>query len=247
VANPEFKDHFSKQAADYAKFRPRYPEELFRWLGSVAPARESAWDCATGNGQAAVELAEVFERVIATDASEQQVARAEANARVEYRVASAEQSGLDAQSVDLITVAQALQWFDLNRFYAEVRRVLKPGGIIAAWAYKLATVEPAIDVVVNRYYSDVVGKYWPAERVLVEKFEELPFAFEEMGVPQFEMVAEWTVERMLGYLRTWSATQRFRAAEKRDPLEEIEGELRTAWGNEGRQVIWPLTMRVGRV
>jgi ubiquinone/menaquinone biosynthesis C-methylase UbiE len=247
VANPEFKDHFSKQAADYAKFRPRYPEELFRWLGSVAPARESAWDCATGNGQAAVELAEVFERVIATDASEQQVARAEANARVEYRVASAEQSGLDAQSVDLITVAQALHWFDLNRFYAEVRRVLKPGGIIAAWAYKLATVEPAIDVVVNRYYSDVVGKYWPAERVLVEKFEELPFAFEEMGVPQFEMVAEWTVERMLGYLRTWSATQRFRAAEKRDPLEEIEGELRTAWGNEGRQVIWPLTMRVGRV
>lgn len=247
MANPEFKDHFSKQAADYAKFRPRYPEELFRWLGSVAPARESAWDCATGNGQAAVELAEVFERVIATDASEQQVARAEANARVEYRVASAEQSGLDAQSVDLITVAQALHWFDLNRFYAEVRRVLKPGGIIAAWAYKLATVEPAIDVVVNRYYSDVVGKYWPAERVLVEKFEELPFAFEEMGVPQFEMVAEWTVERMLGYLRTWSATQRFRAAEKRDPLEEIEGELRTAWGNEGRQVIWPLTMRVGRV
>lgn len=247
MANPEFKDHFSRQASEYAKFRPRYPEELFRWLGSVASARKSAWDCATGNGQAAVELAKVFDRVIATDASEEQLARAEANARVEYRVASAEQSRLDPQSVDLVTVAQALHWFDLNRFYAEVRRVLKPGGVFAAWAYKLATVEPAIDVVVNRYYSDVVGKYWPAERVLVEKFEELPFAFEEIGVPQFEMVAEWTVERLLGYLRTWSATQRFRAAEKRDPLEEIEGELRAAWGEDVRQVIWPLTVKAGKL
>jgi SAM-dependent methyltransferase len=216
-------------------------------LASISPANDLAWDCATGNGQAAVGLAAVFDRVIATDASEEQLARAEANARVEYRVASAEQSRLDPQSVDLVTVAQALHWFDLDRFYAEVRRVLKPGGVFAAWAYKLARVEPAIDLVVNRYYSDVVGKYWPAERMLVEKFEELPFAFQEIGVPQFEMVVEWTVERLLGYLRTWSATQRFRAAEKRNPLEEIEGELRTAWGNEGRRVIWPLTMRVGRV
>jgi SAM-dependent methyltransferase len=216
-------------------------------LASISPANDLAWDCATGNGQAAVELAKVFDRVIATDASEKQVARAEANARVEYGVASAEQSRLDPQSVDLVTVAQALHWFDLDRFYAEVRRVLKPGGVFAAWAYKLATVEPAIDVIVNRYYSDVVGKYWPAERVLVEKFEELPFAFDEIGVPQFEMVVEWTVERLLGYLRTWSSTQRFMAAERRDPLEEIEGELRAAWGEDVRRVVWPLTVRVGKV
>jgi ubiquinone/menaquinone biosynthesis C-methylase UbiE len=245
--NAEFKDHFSKQAADYAKFRPRYPKELFRWLGSVAPSTQLAWDCATGNGQAAVEVAEIFRSVIATDASEKQIANAERHPRIEYRVATAEDSGLESGSVDLITVAQALHWFDLERFYAEVRRVLKPRGVIAATAYKLAKVSPAIDRIVNRYYSEIVGPYWPAERVLVEKFEELPFAFPGMETPRFEMVAEWNVEHLLGYLRTWSATQRFMAAEKRDPLEEIEGELREAWDDTVRRVVWPLTVRVGRL
>lgn len=243
----DFKDHFSRQAAEYAKFRPWYPKELFRWLASVAPGTELAWDCATGNGQAAVELADQFEHVIATDASEKQVANAEPHSRVQYRVAPAEKCGLGSKSADLVTVAQALQWFDLERFYAEVRRVLKPHGVFAAWAYKLATVEQEIDAVVNRYYSNVVGKYWPPERVLVEKFEELPFAFEQMETPYFEMAAQWTVEHLLGYLRTWSATQRFMAAEQRDPLEKIEIELCAAWGEESRRVIWPLTVRVGRV
>lgn len=242
-----FKDHFSKQAADYAKFRPRYPKELFRWLQSISPSNELAWDCATGSGQAAVELAEVFQRVIATDASEKQVANAEPQARVEYRVATAQESGLESGSVDLITVAQALHWFDLPRFYTEVGRVLKPRGIIAAWAYKLATVAPEIDAVVNRYYSEVVGDYWPAERVLVEKFEELPFTFTEVAPLQFEMVADWKVEHLLGYLRTWSATQRFMAAKEKDPLREVENELRTAWSAGVRQVVWPLTVRVGQL
>jgi ubiquinone/menaquinone biosynthesis C-methylase UbiE len=221
--------------------------ELFRWLGSVAPSTHLAWDCATGNGQAAGELAKVFDCVIATDASEKQVASAEANSRVKYGVAPAEQSGLDAGSVDLVTVAQALHWFDLDRFYAEVRRILKPKGILAAWAYKLATVSPAIDAIVNHYYSDVVGPYWPAERVLVEKFEELPFAFEQMAAPPFEMAADWEAEQLLGYLRTWSATQRFMTAERHDPLEKIEGELREAWGEDTHRVVWPLTVRVGRL
>ena len=213
----------------------------------MAPGTELAWDCATGNGQAAVALADEFERVIATDASEEQVENAKPRPRVQYRVAPAEESGLESNSVDLVTVAQALHWFDLERFCGEARRVLKPQGIVAAWAYKLATVEPAIDVVVNRYYSDIVGKYWPAERALVEKFEKLPFAFEQIETPRFEMVAEWTVEYLLGYLRTWSATQRFMAANQRDPLEEIEGELREAWEEKARRVVWPLTVRVGRV
>jgi SAM-dependent methyltransferase len=242
-----FKDHFSKQAADYAKFRPRYPKELFRWLGSVAPANELAWDCATGSGQAAVELANVFEQVIATDASEKQIGNAERHPRVEYRVATAEESGLEPQTVDLITVAQALHWFDLACFEAEARRAAKFGGIVAAWAYKLATVSPAIDAIVGRYYSDVVGSYWPAERVLVEKFEDLPFGFERIETPSFEMRAEWKVEQLLGYLGTWSATQRFMAAEQRDPLEEMEAELREAWGEDVRRVVWPLTVRAGRV
>jgi ubiquinone/menaquinone biosynthesis C-methylase UbiE len=215
-------------------------------LASVAPGAELAWDCATGNGQAAVELAELFERVIATDASETQVGHAEAHRGVEYRVAPAEQSGLVSNTIDLITVAQALHWFDLERFYAEARRVLKPQGVVAAWAYKLATVSEKIDAAITHYYSDVVGVYWPAERVLVEKFEELAFPFAEIATPAFEMVAEWNVEHLVGYLRTWSATQRFMAERKRDPLEEVEDELREAWGDEVRRIAWPLTVRAGR-
>jgi ubiquinone/menaquinone biosynthesis C-methylase UbiE len=205
------------------------------------------WDCATGSGQAAVELANVFEQVIATDASGKQVANAEQHPRVEYRIATAEESGLESNTADLITVAQALHWFDLARFEAEARRVAKAAGIVAAWAYKFATVSPAIDALVSRYYSDIVGSYWPAERVLVEKFEELPFRFEGIETPPFEMMAEWKVEQLLGYLGTWSATQRFMVAEQRDPLEQIEEELRAAWGENVRRVVWPLTVRVGRV
>jgi len=249
VKEDGFKDHFSAQAADYAKFRPRYPDELFRYLATVAPGNELAWDCATGNGQAAVALADVFERVIATDASEKQIDNAEAHQRVDYRVAPAEESGIESKTVDLITVAQALHWFDLEQFDAEARRVLRSQGIVAAWAYKLARVEPAIDSVVNHYYSEVVGACWPAERVLVEKFEELPFSFQEIVAPPFEMVAEWDAGHLIGYLRTWSATQRFVAENRRDPLKEIQEELRTAWGEaeQLRRVVWPLTVRVGRV
>jgi ubiquinone/menaquinone biosynthesis C-methylase UbiE len=242
-----FKDHFSRQAADYAKFRPRYPSELFEYLGTVAQSRTLAWDCATGNGQAAVELAEVFDRVIATDASEKQIANAQPHARVEYRVAPAENSGLQSETVDLIMVAQALHWFDLHLFYAEARRVLKPDGVLAASAYNLLKSEPAIEEVVNRYYYQVVGPFWPPERELVEKFEKLPFPFPEIKTPSFEMVAQWNLEHLVGFLRSWSATQRFIAAIGRNPLEEIADELRDAWGDarQTRRVIWPVTLRVG--
>ena len=197
-----FKDHFSKQAADYAKFRPRYPRELFEYLGSVAPSRALAWDCATGNGQAAVELAKVFDRVIATDASEKQIANAGLHERVEYRMASAEESGLESGTIDLIMVAQALHWFDLGSFYAEVRRVLKNNGVFAASAYNLLHVEPAIDEVVNRYYYEVVGPFWPPERKLVEQFADLPFPFHKVDAPKFEMTAQWDLDHLLGYLQT---------------------------------------------
>jgi ubiquinone/menaquinone biosynthesis C-methylase UbiE len=242
-----FKDHFSKQASDYAKFRPRYPRKLFKYLGSVAPGRTLVWDCATGNGQAALELAEVFDRVIATDASEKQIANAQPDARVEYRVAPAENSGLESGTVDLIMVAQALHWFDLPRFYDEARRVLKPHGVLAASAYNLLTIAPAIDEVVNRYYFEVVGRFWPPERELVEKFGQLPFPFPEIVAPAFEMIAQWNLAHLIGYLRSWSATQRFIAANDCDPLEIIAGDLGAAWGDaeQTRRVLWPLTLRVG--
>jgi SAM-dependent methyltransferase len=243
-----FKDHFSKQAAGYAKFRPRYPQELFDYLGSIAPSREIAWDCGTGNGQAAVGLASVFDRVIATDASEKQIANAQSHETVEYRIAPAENSGIGSETIDVIMVAQALHWFDLNRFYAEARRVLKSDGVLAASAYNLLHIEPAIDEVVNRYYYEVVGPFWPPERRLVEQFADLPFPFQEIDLPQFEMTASWNLDHLLGYLRTWSSTQRFIAAKGEDPLEQITDDLRSAWGKPGqtRSITWPLIMRIGR-
>jgi SAM-dependent methyltransferase len=242
-----FKDHFSKQAADYVKFRPRYPQKLFDYLGSIAPSRQFAWDCGTGNGQAAVGLASVFDRVIATDASEKQIANAQSRKLVDYRVAPAENSGIESETLDLIMVAQALHWFDLGRFYAEARRVLKPDGILAASAYNLLRVEPVIDEVVNRYYYEVVGPFWPAERKLVEHFADLSFPFREIGPPKFEMTAQWNLDHLLGYLQTWSSTQRFIAAKGTDPLEQIIDELRTAWGDsqQTRNVTWPLVLRIG--
>jgi ubiquinone/menaquinone biosynthesis C-methylase UbiE len=242
-----FKDHFSAQASDYAKFRPGYPSELFEYLGSVAPSRTLAWDCATGNGQAAVELAEVFDRVIATDASEKQITNAQRYVRVEYRVATAENSSLQSGTVDLIMVAQALHWFDLPRFYEEARRVLKTDGVFAASAYLFAQIEPAIDAVVKYYYSEVVGSFWAPERKLVENFAEILFPFQKIDAPKFEMTAQWNLDQLVGYLRTWSATQRFIAATQRDPLDEIAHELRDAWGtpSQPRQVVWPLTLLVG--
>ena len=168
-----FKDHFSKHAADYAKFRPRYPQELFAYLGSIAPSRQLAWDCGTGNGQAAVGLASVFDRVIATDASETQIANAQSHERMAFRVAHADNSGIASETIDLIMVAQALHWFDLDRFYAEARRVLKNNGVCAASAYNLLHVEPAIDEVVNRYYYEVVG---PSGRPSASLLNNLPIS-----------------------------------------------------------------------
>src|SRR5437870_12319458 len=192
-----FKDHFSKQAAGYAKFRPRYPQQLFDYLGSIAPSRQLAWDCGTGNGQAAIGLASLFDRVIATDASAKQIAKADPHERVEYRVAPAENSGIESETIDLIMVAQALHWFDLPRFYEESRRALKANGVLASSAYNLLHIEPAIDEVVNRYYFEVVGLFWPPERALVEKFEELPFPFPEIKTPSFEMIAQWNLEHLV--------------------------------------------------
>ena len=242
-----FKDHFSKQAAGYAKFRPRYPQKLFGYLGSIAPSRQLAWDCGTGNGQAAVGLASVFDRVIATDASEKQIANAQSHKTVEYRVAPAENSGIESETLDLIMVAQALHWFDLDRFYAEAQRVLKSEGIFAASAYNLLHINPTVDEVVNRYYYEIVGPFWPHERKLVERFDELPFPLPQIDPPKFEMTAQWNLDHLGGYLRTWSSTQRFIAANASDPLEQIMDELRDAWDDAGqtRNVTWPLILRVG--
>jgi SAM-dependent methyltransferase len=193
-------------------------------------------------------LASVFDRVIATDASEKQIANAQSHETVQYRVAPAENSGIGSETIDLIMVAQALHWFDLDRFYAEARRVLKPDGILAASAYNLLHIQPVIDAIVDRYYYEVVGPFWPPERELVEQFASLSFPFHEIDAPHFEMTVRWNLDHLLGYLRTWSSTQRFIAAKGSDPLEQIMDELPSAWGNpeQTRSVTWPLIVRIGR-
>lgn len=242
-----FQDHFSKQAADYAKFRPRYPREMFEFLGTIAPSRDLACDCATGNGQAAVELANVFSQVIATDASESQIRNAEPHPRVEYRVARAEESGLGTDSFDLVMVAQALHWLNRDRFYPEMGRMLKKNGLFAASAYNLLRTDRPIKEIIRRYYYDIVGPYWPPERALIEQFVKIPFPFPEVKTPEFEIVAEWDLQHLMGYLWSWSSTQRFVAATNRNPLDQIASELEKAWGgpHRAKRIAWPLVLRVG--
>ena len=245
-SGPGFKDHFSAQSAGYARHRPHYPRELFAFLAGVG-GRHLAWDCATGNGQAAIALAAYFDRVIATDASAAQIDAAIAHPGVSYRVASAEASGLEAASVDLVTVGQALHWFDTARFFAEASRVLVPDGCVAAWCYELCTVSPRCDAVVERLYTDITGPFWPPERRLIEeRYAGIDFPGTPVEAPAFEMSAQWTADDMLGYLRTWSACQRYQRRHGHDPVELVEDELRKAWGTDRRTVRWPLTVRLSR-
>ena len=243
-----FKDYFSEQAADYARYRPEYPKELFAYLSSLTRAHQRAWDCATGSGQAAIGLAEFFDRVIASDASEKQIARATKSHRVEYRVAPAEQSGLNAHTIDLIAVAQALHWFDLDAFFTEAGRVLKPAGVLAVWCYNLLEIASEIDAIINRFYSEILGPYWPPERKIVESgYQIIAFPYAELQPPQLKMKAHWSLVHLIGYLRTWSATRAFMGATRTDPIALIMSDLSAAWGEPQRHrlVSWPLTMRVG--
>lgn len=244
-----FKDHFSRQAADYAKFRPQYPRALFAWIAAQAANHELAVDCATGSGQAAVGLTEFFRQVIALDASTKQIQSAQPHPRVEYRVATAEATGLPDNSCDAVTVAQALHWFELELFYAEMNRVLKPGGVLAVWAYNYLRLSPEVDAVLRRYHDEIVGPFWPPERKLVgHGYRDLPFPFEEISAPDFWIETTWTVAHLLGYLRTWSATQRYEAEKGSDPLALIENDLIARWGDPKaeRLGVWPLVVRLGR-
>ncbi len=244
-----FKDHFSTRSADYARFRPRYPAALFDWLAEQAPARELAWDVGTGSGQVAVELAERFARVVATDPSANQIAHADPHPGVEYRVEAAEQSSLEAHSVDLVTVAQALHWFDFPRFYAEARRVLKPGGLLAAWCYGLFRTGTEADDVLDDFY-DAMAPYWPPERRYIEEeYRAIPFPFPEATPPEFAMEAEWDLDEVLGYFGTWSAVQHCRTVTGRDPVAEVSTPLAAVWGSPRRRkaLKWPVHLRLGKV
>jgi ubiquinone/menaquinone biosynthesis C-methylase UbiE len=245
-----FKDHFSKVASGYAAFRPSYPAELFEWLAQVPSKRALAWDCACGNGQATTHLAQYFGRVIATDASEAQVSAAPRDLlNIEWRVATAEQSGIPDRTVDLVTVAQAVHWFDLPKFYEEVDRVLVPGGVVAIWCYGINDVEGrTINEIVRHFYSSVVGPFWPPERKLIESgYATLDFPYREIKTPEFNMETTWDLEQLLGYFRTWSATTRCIAEKKEDPINALRDDLLAHWGEPERKrlIRWPLSVRAG--
>jgi SAM-dependent methyltransferase len=245
-----FKDHFSGHAADYAAHRPTYPAALVDFLASVSPGRGLAWDVGCGSGQLSTALAGAFERVVATDASPQQVASAAPHPRVAYAVAPAEAGGLPGGAADLVVAAQAAHWFDLPAFYAEVRRVARPGGVVALVCYGVAEVDEALAPVVERFYRDVLGPYWPPERRHVEDgYRSLDFPFPELEAPPLAMSARWRLADLLGYVGTWSAFRAARRALGPGPGEAFARELGAAWGDPEapRAVTWPLGLRVGRV
>jgi SAM-dependent methyltransferase len=245
----KFKDHFSGHAVEYAEFRPRYPDKLFDYLASISPRHGLAWDCATGNGQAAVGLARHFDSVIATDASAQQIESAKPNDRINYRVAPAEASGIHSASADLILVAQALHWFDIDRFFTEAKRVLKEDGVLAISSYRVLEIAPEIDAIIWNFYRKTTGPFWPPERDLVETdYKDIKLPFAELAPIRFEMRERWNLHQLAGYLRTWSATQRFIAAQGFDPVDSLVEELRALWKNPERvrDMKWPLHLRVGR-
>lgn len=242
-----FKDHFSTQSASYARYRPRYPRALFEFLASLTSGHRRALDCATGSGQAAIALSEFYSEVIASDASQAQIAAAIRHPKVSYKVASAEHSGLANASVDLLTAGQAFHWFDEVSFMREAARVLRPDGVLAIWCYETCKVNDECDAIVERLYNDIVGEFWPAERMTIEEgYSGVVMPGTVVDAPPIEMSLNWRVADMLGYLRTWSACKRYELQHRSDPVAEIEQDLCRAWQDETRLVIWPLAIKVSR-
>lgn len=243
-----FQDHFSTQAKTYAAARPTYPPELFAALAKLSPGHALVWDAGAGNGQASVALAAHFTRVVATEPSAAQRAAAAAHPRVEYHEAAETATMLADGSVDLVTVAQAVHWFDRPKFYREVQRVLRPDGVVALWGYELSGITAEIDAAVLRFYRGPIGSYWPPERVHIENgYRSIEFPFAELSFPVATMELDWTLAQFAGYLRSWSAVVRYQKEKGIDPVTLLEAELAAWWGEGARRITWPLVGRVGRV
>lgn len=244
-----FANHFGPQSDRYVEARPRYPAAVFHYLAVVAGRTKLAWDCATGNGQAAIGLADRFARVVATDASEEMIARAIPHPRVEYKVTKYE-TGIPSHTASLVTVAQALHWLELDPFLCEARRVLVPEGVFAAWCYATCRIEEKIDEVIDHFYRVTIGSFWPPERKHTEDgYRSIALPLDEMVAPPFDLVEEWTLKQFLAYVRTWSGVQKCISVRGEEPIAAFEEAMRFKWSNPNlrRRVVWPMHFRIGQL
>jgi len=240
------KDNFSLQAKQYSQFRPSYPPEMIEYILSFVHNKGTALDVATGNGQVAVQLANDFDTVYATDISDKQLANAVQADNIIYKNEPAENTNFKNAQFDLITVAQAIHWFNFDVFYKEVYRILKPNGIFAALGYGLFYTNPHTDKIIKHFYHEIIGPYWDPERqYLDEDYKTIPFPFKEVEVKQFDNEFTWTLEQLTGYLETWSAVQHYINQNNKNPLDLIREDLRHSWDNSDSKVIFPLLLRVG--
>ena len=244
------KDLFSAQSQDYARYRPGYPPDLFEFLSSLTENHETAWDCATGNGQAASGLSQYYKKIIATDISEKQMSFGIQKDNIQYKVGAAENSGLENESADLITVSQAYHWLNWDQFHKEAHRVGKPNAVVAVWMYNRMMIEnPVLEELYERFYFDIMGPYWDPERRYVDdNYETVKFDFKDASRKQFQSVVNWTIEEFMGYLASWSANQKFQIQNKHSAVDLIKNEVRSAWKNvTTRRFIFPVYMRYGKV
>jgi ubiquinone/menaquinone biosynthesis C-methylase UbiE len=243
------KDNFSKRSDLYAQFRPTYPEALFKHILQYVNATDTAWDCATGNGQAAQSLASYFDRVYATDISAKQVDNAVKRGNIIYKVESAENSSFDDNMFNLITVAQAIHWLDFEKFYREVKRTSKPGGILAVIGYGLIQTGGNLNDLIQHFYTQIVGPYWDKERRYIdENYKTIPFPFIELEPTQSHINVEWKFDQLTGYLNTWSAVQHYIKANNNNPVELYQDELKQAWGDKNLQPFsFPILLRIGKI
>ena len=245
-----FKDHFSAASSAYAKYRPTYPTRLVHYLEEIAPNNSLIWDVGCGTGQLSEQLPLCFKKVIATDASSQQIAKTVANPKINYYCAPAENSKIDDHTVDIVIAAQAAHWFDHPLFFKEVKRVLKPNGIVVLATYNLMCIDEIDNTPIIEFYQNTLKDYWPPERRLVEEaYQSIDFPFQEITAPKMEMNETWSIEAVKGYIKTWSAVKKLEQKEGIEPINKLFDKLSLEWGSkdEKRLITWPLTLRVGQL
>ena len=243
------KDNFSKQSDKYAQYRPTYPNDLFDFINQKVKEKQCAWDCGTGNGQIAGELAQTFATVYATDISQQQIEHAVKKDSIYYSVQPAEKTTFENDTFDLIVVAQAIHWFDFEAFYQEVYRTAKNEALLCVVGYGRIEICQEIDAIITHLYQNIIGKYWDNERKYIdENYQTIPFPFEEIETPDLVMTQEWSLDHLIGYLNTWSAVKHFIKENQDNPINQIQLQLKEIWGNEQiRTVQFPLLIRAAQI